>query len=297
MNRKISLLLLPLALFLNCCAGGQAGGSHGAARLKVASYNIQLSPDGEKNYWPDRKDAAKSLLAYRRFDIWGSQETYKHQIEYIIPDGYGYIGVGRDDGAEKGEYAPIFYSKAKLEVLKSGTFWISETPEKVSFGWGAKHRRICTWGEFKCRKTGKIFYFFNTHLDHRVEKAQEEGVKLIRAKVGEIAGKNTFFITGDFNIRLGDPKLKPIFDDPAISHAFAASLTPPYGPGGTYHAYTGVPRAFIDYIFVSKDVKVLSYAHLTDRAGKKLYDPSKPLKEQGVDYASDHFPVVAEVEF
>lgn len=300
MNRKITLMILSagLALLLNGCACcGNADGA--ATKLKVASYNIQMSPlsAGDKTYWPTRKDAAKNLLAYHRFDIWGSQETYKHQIEYVMPDGYGYVGVGRDDGATEGEYAPIFYNKAKIEALRSGTFWISETPEKVSYGWGAKHRRICTWGEFKCKKTGKIFYFFNTHLDHRVVKAEEEGVKLIKARVQQIAGNNTFFITGDFNIQLGDPKLKPIFDDPNFVHAKSASLTPPYGPDGTYHGYTGLPKLFIDYIFVSKDVKVLSYAHLTDRIGKKQYDPSKPLREQGVDFASDHFPVVAEVEF
>ncbi len=266
-------------------------------RLKVATYNIQMSPDAKKNFWQTRKDAAKKLLDYYRFDIWGSQETFLHQIEYIIPSGYGFVGVGRDDGATKGEFSPIFYNKEKLEVLNSGTFWISETPEKVSFGWGAKYRRICTWGEFKDKKSGKVFFFFNTHLDHKVAKAQEEGVKLIVGKIEEITKDKPFILTGDFNIKLGDDKLAPIVNSSKFQHARDVSKTVPYGASGTYHAYSGVSKAFIDYIFTSKNIKVLKYVILTDRIGAQPCDEPKIGKRQDVDYASDHFPIVTEIEF
>ena len=301
-NKIIGLFLIVVSFTICSCKDCPASNSGNTENLKVASFNIQLAPPNalEKFYWHTRKDAAKKLLSYHRFDIWGSQETYLHQIESVIPSGYGFVGVGRDDGSTEGEYSPIFYNKDKFEVIKSGTFWISETPEKVSYGWGAKHRRICTWGEFKSKKTGKIFFFFNTHLDHRVVKAKEEGVKLLKKKIEEIAGGKTYFLTGDFNIHLGDEKLKPLVESPDFIHAKdIAKLT--YAPeGGTYHAYTGIARAFIDYIWVSKNVKVNKYAVLTDRIGKLKYDyslESKKQRQKDVDYASDHFPIGAEVEF
>ncbi|MBO5254949.1 MAG: endonuclease/exonuclease/phosphatase family protein [Opitutales bacterium] len=297
-NKIISIMFLFMAFTF--CNAQEMQRAEQPVKIKVASFNIQMAATPEKVYWQTRKDAAKNLLAYHKFDIFGCQETFLHQIKYVIPEGYAFVGVGRNDGVEAGEYSPVIYNTAKFEVLKSGTFWISETPEKVSKGWGAKHFRICSWGEFKHKATGRTFFFFNTHLDHRVVKAKEEGVKLLKKKIEEIAGGKTYFLTGDFNICLGDEKLKPLVDSPEFIHAKdIAKLV--YAPaGGTYHAYTGVARAFIDYIWVSKNVKVNKYAVLTDRIGKLKYNYSladKKERQKDVDYASDHFPIVAEVEF
>ena len=299
MKNKIISVGLSLIAFAFCNAQ-EVQTAEQPVKIKVASFNIQMAATPEKVYWQTRKDAAKNLLAYHKFDIFGCQETYLHQIKSVIPEGYSFIGVGRNDGREAGEYSPVIYNTSKFEVLKSGTFWISETPEKVSKGWGAKHFRICSWGEFKDKATGRTFFFFNTHLDHRVVKAKEEGVKLLKKKIEEIAGGKTYFLTGDFNIHLGDEKLKPLVESPDFIHAKdIAKLI--YAPeGGTYHAYTGIARAFIDYIWVSKNVKVNKYAVLTDRIGKLKYDyslESKKQRQKDVDYASDHFPIVAEVEF
>ena len=299
-NKIISTLFCFMAFVF--CNAQEIKTAEQPVKIKVASFNIQLAPPQklEKFYWNTRKDAAKRLIAYHKFDIFGCQETFLHQIKYVLPEGYSFVGVGRDDGVEAGEYSPVIYNKAKFEVLKSGTFWISETPEKVSKGWGANHFRICTWGEFKHKQTGKTFFFFNTHLDHRVVKAQEEGVKLLYKKIKEIAAGKTYFLTGDFNIAWGDEKLKPLVDSPDFTLAKDIAKKAYAPEGGTYHAYTGIPRIFIDFIWVSKDIKVNKYAVITDRIGKIKYNYSladKKQRQKDVDYASDHFPVVAEVEF
>lgn len=318
-KRITNVVIAAFMLFIsgcNCCKSEKT-------QLKVATYNIQMAPKPTDIYWQTRKDAAKDLLAYYKFDIWGSQETFLHQIQYVLPEGYDFVGVGRDDGKTQGEYSPVCYNKNKLQLLDSGTFWISETPEKVSKGWDAMCRRVCSWGQFKDKKTGKIFFFFNTHLDHRGEKARIEGVKLLMKKVKEISKGQTYFLTGDFNITPEHKALKPMFASKDFIHVRDVCTTKPYGPDATYHAYTGIPFAFIDYIFASPNVKVLDYRVVTDRIGERAYEykenannnasnldsaPSgmnlkklstkKILKKQtDVDYASDHCPVVSTVEF
>lgn len=67
-----------------------------------------------------------------------------------------YIGVGRDDGKTKGEYAPIFYRKDRFKLLRSGNFWLSENTIKPNKGWDAAYIRICTWGESKTKPISQI---------------------------------------------------------------------------------------------------------------------------------------------
>ena len=298
MKNMMKYLFMMLAVAAVLC-GCQSVDSEKTAQLKIATCNIQMAPAPEKVYWAQtRRDAEKALQRRYRFDIFGAQETFKHQIDSILPEGYSYVGAGRDDGREAGEYSPIIFNTKKIKCLKSGTFWLSETPEKVSFGWDAACRRVCTWGEFEDTASGKKFYFFNTHLDHVGVKARENGVKLIMRKIAEIAGNNTYFLTGDFNIAPDNPALAPLFASPKFRHARDVSEEPASVPSGTWHAYTGIPTVYIDYIFVSPDVRVGAFYAITDRLGKVEYDRSKPQNKQAdVDYASDHFPLCAEVSF
>ena len=216
---KITATMAIFALvFSACCLGGEK------ASFTVATCNIQMAPTPSANKWEFRKDFQKELLDKYRFDIFGMQETFKHQIDYVLPDGYAYIGCGRDDGAQKGEYSPIAYDKSKFNCLESGVFWLSQTPSRPSFGWDAACRRLCTWGRFRHLKSGKIFYFFNTHLDHKGKLARAEGVKLILKRVGEIAKGGSFIITGDFNARPSDAEIAPMFDPKNAVEASAAEL-------------------------------------------------------------------------
>lgn len=297
MKNMMKYFFAVLAAAVLC--GCQSTDSEKSAQLKIASCNIQMAPSPEKVYWAQtRRDAEKALQRRYKFDIFGAQETFKHQIDSILPEGYSYVGVGRDDGKEAGEYSPIIFNTKKIKCLKSGTFWLSETPEKVSLGWDAACRRVCTWGEFEDIASGKKFHFFNARLDHVGVAARENGVKLIMRKVAEIADGGTYFLTGDFNITPDNPALAPLFASPKFRHARDVSEEPAYAPSGTWHAYTGIPIRYIDYIFVSPDVKVRAFYAITDRLGKVEFDRSKPQNKQSdVDYASVHFPIAAEVLF
>ena len=150
-----------------------------AQPLYVGTYNIRYNnPDDttEGNGWERRYPHLCDFINFEEPAIFGTQEVLADQLRDLRKglDGYGYLGVGRDDGKEAGEYAAIFYKTNRLEVLESGNFWLSETPEKPSLGWDAACVRICTCGKFMDRTTGKVFFFFNTHMDHEGIVARRE---------------------------------------------------------------------------------------------------------------------------
>ena len=120
-------------------------------------------------------------------------------MQKLLPD-YNYLGVGRDDGKESGEYAAIFYRKNRLEVEDSGNFWLSETPEKPSKGWDAACVRICTWALFKDKVTKKHFYVFNLHMDHIGITARREAAKLVISRMESCKKGYPIVLTGDFNV-------------------------------------------------------------------------------------------------
>ncbi|UQB67357.1 endonuclease/exonuclease/phosphatase family protein [Epilithonimonas zeae] len=255
--------------------------------LKVMTYNIRLSLESDKeNSWDKRKEDALALMNYYHPDYFGVQEAVPQQmtdIKTTLKD-YDYVGVGRDDGKNQGEYSAIFYDKNKLEVTKSGTFWLSETPEKPSKGWDAAYNRVCTYAFFKIKKTGKQFLAMNLHFDHVGDVARVNSAKLILEKVKELNPKNLpLTLTGDFNLTDDSEPIKII--SKSLDNAFYHSKKPHYGPIGTFTAFdvNTVPKERIDYIFV-KGFDVLSNRTINDRRENLLYP-------------SDHFPILADIKF
>src|SRR5690606_24570908 len=147
------------------------------------------------------------LIQFHDFDIFGTQEGLKHQLDYLQEEmpGYAYIGVGRDDGKDAGEYAAIFYKKELFELLDKGNFWLSEDTTKPNKGWDAVLPRICSWGKFKEKSSGLVFFFFNTHFDHVGTIARQESAKLILNKINKTTGTSPTIVTGDFNVDQHSP--------------------------------------------------------------------------------------------
>ena len=274
-----------------------------AAQLKVASYNIWMSPDGEINAWKDRKESVAKLVRYHDFDIFGTQEGFFHQLDDIKQnDGvYEYVARGRENGEREGETSAIFYKKDKLELLDSGHFWFSETPEKSSLGWDAMCKRICSWGKFKVKSDGKIFYFFCCHFDHKGDIARSKSATLYVDMVKKITGGAPFVGVGDFNLPPDKEPIKLILKDGTIVDARKISETSPYGPRLTWHGNALRPKMSerIDYIFVSPNIKVSSFGVLTDLLSTAPEDFAKstPPKNPDIRHPSDHFPVEAEIHF
>lgn len=255
--------------------------------LKVMTFNIRLSLESDKeNSWTSRKPEALALMNYYHPDFFGVQEAVPQQMTDMKNGlkNYSAVGVGRDDGKDKGEYSAIFYNNEKLEVLKSGTFWLSETPEKPSKGWDAAYNRICTYALFRMKKGGKKFWAFNVHFDHVGNVARVNSSKLILEKIKTFNQKNLpVVLTGDFNLTEDSEPIKII--SKSLDDSFYHSQTPPYGPKGTFQAFdvNVAPKDRIDYVFV-KGFKVLNQRTINDRRENLLYP-------------SDHFPVLAEISF
>ena len=277
-----------------------------AQPLNVGSYNIRMhSKVDYKNGdgWTERREVMCDLVAYTAFDIFGSQEVCHDQLEYMLsrlPE-YDYIGVARDDGKQKGEYSPVFYRRDRFELLDSGTFWLSETPDKVSYGWDAACRRVCSWGYFKDKLTKKKFWFFNTHMDHKGKVARVEGAKLVISKINQMCGKGAkVILTGDFNVAQDSPAYKTFAESGLLKDSY--ELAPvKFAPTGTFNSFKVANHTTkrIDHIFVS-EVNVLRYGVLTyhywstnNGTDAALTDAPKEIKAEhrGVHLPSDHYPV------
>jgi endonuclease/exonuclease/phosphatase family metal-dependent hydrolase len=285
----ILLLILPFSLLIQA-DNYDSEMSHDD--LRVLSFNIRFdNPSDGPNAWDNRKEKAASVIRLHDADLVGLQEALLHQIQDLQDelDGYGRIGVGRDDGETGGEFTAILYRKEKVKPIKSGTFWLSETPSVPgSISWDAAITRICTWAEFEQAQTGEIFYLFNTHYDHIGEEARLESSKLILNKIEEIAGESPVVLTGDFNATEDSQPYRVLVENSEgesgvnLQDAFYKTIHEHHGPTSTWSGFTEiVPDRRIDYIFVNTDVTVKQHAILADQ-----WDGRFP---------SDHLPVLAEI--
>lgn len=254
----------------------------------VMTYNIRLNvkSDGE-NWWENRKDKVAALMNYYEADFIGAQEVQHEQLEYLLKalPHYSSVGVGRDDGKTAGEYSCILYNNKKYKPVQQSTFWLSQTPDKVSMGWNAVCNRVCTYGLFEHIKTKKKLWVFNTHFDHVGDTARIESAKLIMERIKELTAKQNYPVvfTGDFNSQPSDAPVQYISKH--LNNTRMISAMAPYGPAATWNAFKfgEVPKGWIDHVFVSKSISVQKYAVLTDSYDKK--------------YPSDHFPVLVHITY
>jgi endonuclease/exonuclease/phosphatase family metal-dependent hydrolase len=293
---RLTALLLAVAFALGGCRTSMPEGGVAppertpASPLRVMTFNLRLdvASDGP-NAWPHRRDWVAGLIRFHAPDALGVQEALAHMLTDLdarLP-GFARVGVGRADGRAGGEFSAILYRTDRLELLDSGTFWLSPTPEVPgSKGWDAAIERIATWARFRDRRTGCTHVHLNTHFDHIGEQARQESARLIRRRLGSIAGILPVIVTGDLN---ADPQSVPyrIFIRDTIANAsaplrdaFAVSRDGHYGPTSTWNAFRAIePGRRIDYVLVSTPIPVLSHGILPDS-----WDGRFP---------SDHLPVLA----
>ncbi|WP_308601030.1 endonuclease/exonuclease/phosphatase family protein [uncultured Dysgonomonas sp.] len=259
--------------------------------LNVISFNIRYdNPDDSLNNWQYRKDVAAKTIKNQKADIVGTQEVLVNQLNDLksrLPE-YNAIGVGREDGIEKGEYSAILYKKDRFKEIKSGYFWLSETPEVAgSKGWDGACERIATWAILEDISSKKQLFFINTHLDHVGKIARQEGVTLLLSRANALANGLPIIMTGDFNATPESDVIKHVTDVNSPEHLIHSKdiAVEKSGTDWTFHGFGKVPmerREFIDYVFVSKGIKVAKHSVLPE----KLDDT----------FISDHSVVVAQIE-
>jgi endonuclease/exonuclease/phosphatase family metal-dependent hydrolase len=281
--RKITLVVAALLSMLPCISSAQEQDRE--YDLKVMSYNIRMgsAKDGT-NSWEFRYPATALMLEDQKPDVFGVQEAFNYQIRFIEDnfEDYDCVGVGRDDGKQKGEFMSIFWNKKTVKMIKWGTFWLSETPEKPSMGWDAACKRTATWALMKDKKTGKQFYFVNTHLDHRGTEARKKGLELIVSRIAEINPKGyPMVLTGDFNVKPDNAALKDL-DSKMQS---ARKIAPRTDNHPTFNNWGKIkPDMVIDYIYVSGFSACPEYHTVTEKYGTWKY-------------VSDHYPIIAKLIF
>ena len=264
-----------------------------APPLRVMTFNLRYdTPSDSANAWPHRRDWVAALIRFHRPDAIGVQEALVHMLTDLdarLP-GFARVGVGRADGRAGGEFSAILYRTDRLELLDSGTFWLSPTPEVAgSKGWDTAIERIVTWGRFRDRRTGCRHLHLNTHFDHIGEQARQESARLIRRRAAVLANGMPIVVTGDLN---ADPASVPyriltrdtIADGTApFRDAMVVSRDGHYGPTATWTAFRAIEQGRrIDYVLVSSQVRVVQHAILPDSWDNR--------------FPSDHLPVLATVE-
>lgn len=288
MKLKIGLLLLFLS-FMTC----------GAQTLTVASYNLRNAnpkDEAQGDGWKQRYPVIADLIHFHDFDIFGAQEVLHDQLTDMLaalPD-YDYIGVGRDDGKENGEYSPIFYKRERFKLLDSGHFWLAEDSTKPVKGWDAAYVRICTWGRFMDKESHKRFWFFTLHTDHKGEQSQIESCRLVLDRIKKMCHGERAVLTGDFNVGETSTCHSIICESGILRDAYDSSpirLT----TTGTENWFDPDIKTFrrIDHIFITPGFTPLRYGILTDTYRVPTDVPGK----YRAHTPSDHFPVVVELAY
>ena len=252
--------------------------------IKVMTYNIRLDTEQDGvNAWPKRTKKVFELIRKYDPDILGVQEALHHQMQDLVKNlnEYGYVGVGRDDGKEKGEYSAILYKKKKFDVKEKGTFWLSKTPDVPgSKDWDAAITRVASWATLIDKNSTRQFLILNTHFDHIGKEARTNSAELIKNKLPKLAHSLPVIVTGDFNCTREELPYTTLMQPTSIKLTDAA----PASPSGTFCGFEvgKIECRAIDYIFYSSPWEASNYTVIKDNDGKY--------------YPSDHLPVLVELQ-
>jgi endonuclease/exonuclease/phosphatase family metal-dependent hydrolase len=259
-----------------------------AKPLRVLCYNLRYITSGDTGAraWTERRDQAAELIREDDADIIGLQEGLPPMMNDLadrVP-GYAVIGVGREDGIDRGEYSAILVKATRFRIQESGTFWLSDTPEVPnSCTWGNTVTRICTWAKLYDRTTGKTLHFFNAHLDHASDEARQKGTRLILSRIAQRKPAGPVLFTGDLNAHDTDPLHAAIKAAGMTDVWRTVNPAVPASESGTVHGFSGAKdKARIDYIYASAEWKPVDSAILHSA--------------KDGNFPSDHFPVRATLE-
>ncbi len=250
--------------------------------VTVMSYNVWIGGTGEKSP-ENRTDEIVANIRKYNPDSFGLQEADEGWMERLPAElsEYAYVGIGRNSNKGGGEASPVFYKKDKYELLDSGTFWLSKTPEKASKNWDAMFKRTCTYAILKDKETGFTYAHFNCHFDHMGVISRNESVAVVSEKVAEIAPDIPVVFSGDFNDEEGGDAYNRVLESGFKDTKYLAEKSE---GSVTYHGYSELVEKTkpIDYIFVNGFVSEV-----------KSYKVDSG-KLNGI-YPSDHHPVISEI--
>jgi len=248
--------------------------------IRIMTYNIRYAAQNNNIHdWTERRDGVVTILSSA--DIAGLQEVLPEQKDYLLEQltGYGMVFRTRESDPFTGEGVPILYNKEVFAVIDSGTFWLSDTPEKPgSNTWGAACNRVTTWALFAHDKSTKKFYVFNTHLDHVSQEAREKSIDLIIHRIDDSTDNLPVILLGDFNVEEHNLVYQKIIEHGELKDAFTEDHSISAERDMTFHGWDPAQKARrIDYVFVSEHFNVKETKVIQSMFGGQ--------------YPSDHLPV------
>ena len=250
---------------------------------RVMSFNLRCKNDGEQTITNRSKVAVEVIKQYYP-DSFGVQECtprWKRILAYNLDGKYACVGAARDFYGPFTEYSSIYYLKDKYNLIDSGTFWLSETPEKRwTKSFDSACYRVASWALLEEKETGIRYTHINTHLDHVLDSTREAQMTVLIDCVKKVANSSPIVMTGDFNA-YEDELVYAVARESFNDSKLVAENTE---HGRTFTSYgtkeedgTGA----IDYIFTSPEVEVDTYKIIRNTV-------------QGI-YPSDHYPIVADI--
>lgn len=255
-------------------------------RLRVASSNIRFAnPNDGANDWPMRLPLWSKLI--NDFDpmIMGTQEGRRPQL-LEAEESLHHLKLAQDhrNWISQRMYPCIFYNPNKIQPLRSGDAWLSETPEVAgSKSFESAFPRLCTWMEAQVIESKKNFFFVNTHLDHVKDQTRSMQIEVV---IQTIQLQNTnqlpVILCGDFNEEPNGEVRRKInqilaLQDPWLSLDLSEETS--------HHQFCGENSdgSRIDWILCDTSMKPISI-----ELDKSHQDHLWP---------SDHFIVKAEIDF
>lgn len=270
--KRIMVIISALLLTLSCLAKDPSS-------VSVMSFNTRgESTEDGTNSWGFRYVSVAMMFEDLMPDVTCFQEATVPQLDYFgeIVSQYKWVGVGREDGKKKGEYSAIMYNSKKFSVSKHGSFWLSETPDVASAGWGADHACNAYWAILKDKKSGGSFMAVSTHIDVLDEEFRQNAVKTLAEKIAAINKDNLpVVVCGGFNMKSEDACMSALKGSMqnAREVAFASDDT------RTYHNY-GKVSEIIDHIYIGGFSSCQEFKTITKRYNDRAF-------------LSDHNPIFA----
>lgn len=284
---------------------GLAMRTHADLSIRVLTHNIRYAanpPSSGEKPWSTRKQLIIDELRYNTLYNPESficlQEVLNQQLVDIMnglgPD-WAYIGVGRDDGKQSGEYSPIIYRKGAWNLQSWRTTWLNEKQECCKKGWDAGSVRIITTGTFQHAQSKKQVVGLCTHLDNSGAVARRESAKIILKTIdfATNAANNTvdakerlpFFLAGDLNSEPSGEAYQILNGKDSLAQDVEELSSWKYGNQNSWTDFNDRDLSVLDFVFVGprsgQDWNVQGYSVLANRFDNGVYN-------------SDHRAVVAD---
>lgn len=271
-------------------------------RLTVMTYNILcFFCNNEYDPWGDRLGYQRDIIERYDPDLIGSQELVGlkdlNEMLEFNPE-YEALYFNEGGGPIWDEYpdAAIFYKRAMFEVVENGFYWLGDDPDTPWSGFEADERkatalwRLVAWAHFRLIADGREFYFADTHFDPNTPH-QEWSAPIALDYAAPFAENMPVIMVGDFNSKPDSNAYRILtegVDGEGLSFTNAYDIAEQWFVESNQDPLPAYdPDSRIDHIFIAGQAEWRVPSWWVD------------LWVYGDDdlYPSDHFPIVAELEF